>query len=134
MKKVVVILFLFLTGFIVVSCNNSAAGGGMSDAEKKNLEAAQGVAKMFESGDFSKASDYIATDAVDHAGMTGDVKGLDSIKASFAKMGMMMGDFKNEVVQEVASGDYVFQWIKESATMKMDDPMMGKAGTRNSFN
>lgn len=135
MKKVVAILLFVLTGFVMVSCNSSTAGdGGMSETEKKNLETARAVAKMFEAGDWSKSGDYIAADAVDHSGMTGDVKGLDAIKANFNQMGNMMTDFKNETIQEAANGDYVYQWMNQASTMKVDDPMMGKAGSRNTAN
>ena len=117
----------------LISCSNNS--GGMSAKAKKNLETSQAVAKMFESGDWSKTKDYIAADAVEHATMDGkDIKGVDNIKANFDKMGTMMSDFKNDVMQEVANDDYTFQWMKESATAKVDDPMMGKAGTRKTFN
>lgn len=99
----------------------------MSDRAKKNLEAANAVDKMFESGDWSKAGDYIAADGVDHAGMKGDVVGLDNIKANFNEMGKMMGNFKNVTVKEFADDDYVFQWMKETSTMKVDGMGM-KAG------
>ena len=112
-----------------ISCQPNA---GMSDTAKKNLEAAQAVAKMFESGDFSKVGDYIAADAVDHAGMNGDVKGLDSLKASFAQMTGMMSDMKNEIIKELADDEYTFQWMKQSSTMKVDAMGM-KAGSKNTF-
>ena len=135
MKNILAILLFVVTGFALVSCNNSAANaGGMTDEEKKNLETARAMAKMFETGDWSKTGDYVATDAVDHAGMQGDVKGVDNIKASFDEMSKMMGNFKNETVKEAADGDYIFQWLKESSTMKVDDPTMGKAGTAVTFN
>src|SRR4030095_10164273 len=114
MKK---LLFLFAVSCFFFSCQTS--GGGSATA-KKNLETAQAVAKMFESGDFSKVGDYIAADAVDHAGMNGDVKGLDSLKASFAQMTGMMTDMKNEIVKELADDEYTFQWMKQSSTMKVD--------------
>lgn len=130
MKNLLFPLFLVLL-FVCISCNNPQSG--MSDKAKKNLETADAVAKMFESGDWSKVGDYIAADAVDHTGMNGgEVKGLDSIKASFVQMSSMMGDLKNEIVKELADDDYVFQWMKESATMKTDAMGM-KAGTRNTF-
>jgi predicted SnoaL-like aldol condensation-catalyzing enzyme len=88
---------------------------------------------MFVSGDYSKAGDYIAADAVDHAGMQGDVKGLDSIKANFNQISSMMGNFKNEVVREVADDEYVFQWLKETATAKKDGMGM-KAGQTSTMN
>ncbi|HYM93197.1 MAG TPA: ester cyclase [Chitinophagaceae bacterium] len=127
-------IFAFLAAgvlFFCLSCN-SKDSGGMSAKAKKNLEAAQAINKMFETGDWSKIGDYIASDAVDHAGMSGDVKGLDSIKAELAHYNDMMTDMKNETVKELADDDYVFQWQKESSTMKVDAMGM-KAGSRNSF-
>jgi len=114
---------------LLIACNSNKSGG-MSDKAKKNLETSQAIAKMFEAGDWSKSGDYIATDAVDHASMDGqDIKGIDNIKANFAKISTMMGNFKNETVKEIADDDYVFQWLKETATAKVDDPTMGmKAG------
>jgi predicted SnoaL-like aldol condensation-catalyzing enzyme len=135
MKKLLVI---FSAGCIclLTSCSGKKEGGGMSDKAKKNLEASQAIAKMFESGDWSKVGDYIAADGIDHASMNGhDIVGLDSIKANFNKMTQMMSNFKNEVVKEMADDDYVFQWMKETSTMKVDDPMSGmKAGSTSSFN
>jgi predicted ester cyclase len=132
MKK---LLIIFSAGFtcLLFSCNSKKEGGdGMSDKAKKNLDASRAISKMFESGDWSKIGDYIATDAVDHAGMNGDVKGLDSIKAEFARMGGMMKDMKNDVVKELADDDYVMSWMKETSTMKVD--FMGmKAGSTNTF-
>jgi len=115
--------------FFLFSCRPNA---GMNDTAKKNLETAGAVAKMFESGDFSKAGDYIATDAVDHAGMNGDVKGLDNIKASFAQMSGMMTDMSNQIVKELADDEYSFQWMKQTSTMKVDAMGM-KAGSKNTF-
>ena len=129
MKKFFVPLF-FVLACLFFSCKQES---GMSETTKKNLETAQAVAKMFESGDWSKVGDYIATDAVDHAGMSGDVKGLDSIKAAFVQMGNMAGNFKNETVKELADDEYVFQWLKETSTMKIDAMGM-KAGSTNTFN
>jgi predicted SnoaL-like aldol condensation-catalyzing enzyme len=132
MKKLFIILS---AGFMCLlsSCNSKKEAGGMSDKAKKNLEASHAIAKMFESGDWSKLGDYIAADGIDHAGMKGDVVGLDSIKAAFAEMGKMMGDFKNETVKEIADDDYVFQWMKETSTMKVDAMGM-KAGSTNTMN
>jgi predicted ester cyclase len=125
---------LFFTSIIGVSCFffSCQPNAGMSDTAKKNLEAARAVAKMFESGDFSKVGDYIAADAVDHAGMNGDVKGLDSLKASFVQMTGMMSDMKNEIIKELADDEYTFQWMKQSSTMKVDAMGM-KAGSKNTF-
>jgi len=134
MKKLFFSSILFLLACLYFSCNNAGTAGGMSDKAKKNLDNARAIAKMFEAGDWSKSGDYIAADAVDHAGMQGDVKGLDAIKANFDNMGKMMGDFKNEVVKEMADDDYVFQWMKETGTAKADMPGMMKAGETKTYN
>jgi predicted SnoaL-like aldol condensation-catalyzing enzyme len=131
MKKILSIMTA-CTGIIFYSCSSN--GGGMSDTAKKNLASAQAIVKMFETGDWSKTGDYIAADGVEHAGMEGkEIKGLDGIKANFAKMNSMMKDFKNEVIKELADDDYVFQWMKETSTMKMDGMGM-KAGSTNTMN
>src|SRR5450432_233368 len=125
MKK---FLFILSAGavFFLVSCKGKDSGG-MSDTAKKNLDASHAISKMFETGDYSKVGDYIAADAVDHAGMNGDVKGLDSIKSEFASMSKMMSNMKNEVVKELADDDYVMSWMKESGKMTVDGMGM-KAG------
>ena len=120
---------------LLLSCNDqTSAGGGMSEKAKKNLANSKAIAKMFETGDFSKAGDHIAANAVDHSGPTGDVKGLDSIVALFKYFGTTMTDAKNEVVQEAADDNYSWVWMKQSWTQKTDDPMMGmKAGDKGNM-
>src|SRR6476620_205080 len=84
-----------------ISCNtanNISPESKTIDPAQKNLAAANGVNKAIESGDVSNLGDYIATDAVDHAGMRGDIKGLDSIKAELAKIHTMVSDMKTETV------------------------------------
>jgi predicted ester cyclase len=117
----------FVTMFAAICLCSFAQKSPMSSTAQKNLATARAVAKMFESGDYSKTGDYIAADAVDHAGMQGDVKGLDSIKAMFNQVSTMMGNFKNETVHELADDEYVFQWMKETSTAKTDAMGM-KAG------
>ena len=132
MKNLVLIACTLSICFLI-SCNSDKSGGGMSDKAKKNLESANAIAKMFENGDFSKLADYVAADGVDHAGMNGDIKGADSMKAQYSRMVGMMSDMKNETVKEMADDDYTFQWMKESMTPKVD--MMGmKAGQRQTMN
>ena len=132
MKKFLIIIS---AGFICLlsSCNSKKEESGMSDKAKKNLEANAAITKMFETGDWSKVGDYIAADGIDHTGMTGEVKGLDSLKAEFVMMGNMMSDMKNEVVKEFADDDYVMSWMKESWTMKADGMGM-KAGDKMNVN
>ena len=117
---------VFATVFAVICFCSYGQKSSMSSAAQKNLAAARAVVKMFESGDYSKAGDYIAADAIDHSGM-GDVKGLDSIKAMFNRMSTMMGNFNNQLIRELADDEYVFQWLKETSTAKTDAMGM-KAG------
>ena len=132
MKNLVLIASVACFCFFV-SCNNDK--GGMSDKAKKNLESANAIAKMFESGDFSKLGDYVAADGVDHSGMKGEIKGVDNMKAAYAEMLSTTSDMKNKTVKELADDDYTFQWMKESFTAKADEPMMGiKAGERKTVN
>ena len=122
----------FIFSAIITFCLVSCSGGGgkvMNDKAQKNIDNSTAIAKMFESGDFSKIGDYIAADAVDHASPRGDIKGLDSLKALFNEYHNMTSDAKNEVVKALADDDYSMVWLKQSWTAKADDPMMGmKAG------
>ena len=134
MKKSFFLLPLFALCFLV-ACSDKKEAGGMSDAAKKNKDANDAIMKMFESGDYSKVGDYIATDAVDHAGPKGDIVGLDSIKANFAVMAQMMTNMKNEVIKTLADDEYVMSWIKGSGTAKADIPEWGmKAGETHTGN
>lgn len=139
MKKILFPVIAVLICCLYVSCNSST-GGGMSDKAKKNLDNANAIAHMFETGDWSKIGDYIAADGVDHTGMdangkSAEVKGLDNLKAEFARMGGTMSDMKNEDVKSFADDDYVFQWLKESWTAKTADMGMtpGKRYTMNAI-
>ncbi len=135
MKK---LLFTLAAGSFLffASCGSKKEeGGGMSEKAKKNMAANDAIMKMFETGDLSKIGDYIATDAVDHAGPKGDIKGLDSIKAYFAQMGEMMTNMKNDIIRTLADDEYVMCWVKGSGTAKVDLPEWGmKAGQSHTGN
>lgn len=115
MKKLFFPALFAVTGAVFVSC--SGKSGGMSDKAKKNLEVNQAITKAYEDGDFSKMKDYIAADAIDHGGETGDVKGLDSIVAQMKRYHEMMPDMKGETVREMADDEYVMTWAKMTGTM-----------------
>ncbi|MEO7306879.1 MAG: ester cyclase [Ferruginibacter sp.] len=126
MKKFLFAPILML-GIFIISCNSNE--GGMSATAKKNLDAMHGIQKAFEAKDFSKVGDYITEDAVDHAGMEGEIKGLANIKAEMAKMAGATENDKSTIVKEFADDDYVMSWGEYSSTMKVD--MMGsKAGDK----
>ena len=64
MKRLLYLLMI-LPACLFISCNDKS---GPSATAQKNLDAMHGVNACFESKDFSKLGDYIAEDAVDHAG------------------------------------------------------------------
>src|SRR5436190_20894139 len=130
MRKLMLFSFVILS-VAYMSCNS--AEGGMSTTAKKNLEVNTAIMKAYESGDFSKMGDYIAADAVDHGGDTGDIKGLDSIVAAMKRYHAQTENVKTEVIREMADDEYVIVWSKVSGTAKVD--MMGmKAGQSYTLN
>jgi len=124
MKKLFFILAVVILNSLI-ACNSDA--DGMSATAKKNKEVNTSIMKAYEAGDFSKMGDYIAPDAVDHSGETGDVKGLDSIVALMKRYRDQTDNMKTEVLREMADDEFVIVWSRVSATAKAD--MMGmKAG------
>ncbi len=125
MKKLITIITAFICLFIT-SCTTKNEGG-MSDLARKNLAASEGISKCFETNDFSKLGDYLAEDAIDHSGETGDIKGLDNLKAEYEKMMSGMAEMKSETIKTLADDEYVMSWMRFTGTLKND--MMGmKAG------
>ncbi len=127
MKKLLFALPILISCYFI-SCN-SGSSGGLSATAQKNLDAMHGVQKCFDSKDFGKLGDFIAADAVDHAGESGDLKGLASIKAEFEKWASGNDNPKTEVIKELADDEYVFSWCRYTGTLKT--PQMGlKAGDK----
>jgi hypothetical protein len=121
--------YLFVVAAVIVycsmSCNtNPGASAGSTrsnDAAQKNLEAAHAVNAAILSGNVSNLDSFIASDAVDHAGMAGEIKGVDSIKAELAKIHIMSADMKSETIKELADSEYVFQWMRYTGTASTAD-------------
>jgi hypothetical protein len=109
MKKFLLPLFALAVSCFATSCA-SKTDSGISPAAQKNLDASHGVTQAFETKDFSKLGDYIAADAVDHAGDNGDIKGLDSMKVAFTKEVDGIDNMKSEVIKELADDEYVMSW------------------------
>lgn len=107
-------LLVAATGLLLLSCNNE---GGMSATAKKNLEINDAIMKAYEAGDFGKMGDYIAADAVDHGGETGDVKGLENIVSEMKRYREMMPDMKSTMTRSLADDEYVYTWATMSGTM-----------------
>lgn len=109
MKK---LLFALPASFVIflIACNNNG-----NSANEKNLSASREIFKGIETGDSAKFSS-ISIDAVDHAGPTGEVKNGDSIKGYLMDMHNHVKNLKIEIIDDAASGDYVYTWSKMSGT------------------
>ncbi len=114
MRNLIILSFIAVCS-ICISCNSKS--GGVSAAAKKNLEVNDAIMKAYEAGDFAKMGDYIATDAVDHGGETGDVAGLDSIVASMKRYHAAMPDMKSTMTRSLADDEFVYTWATMSGTM-----------------
>lgn len=119
MKSILLVFSSLLFLFSISTVN--AQSKGKSDKAKKNLEMCHLINKAIESDDMSMLDKAIAKDAVDHAGMHGDIVGLDSIKAELSRFHTMMPDMKFEVVKELADDEYVFQWLRFTGTTATAD-------------
>ncbi len=114
---------------MVSSCDNDKEEHEMSEKAEKNLEAARGIGNCFDTKDFSKLGDFVAVNAVDHAGENGDIVGLENMKTEFARMVEGIDNAKTEVIKELADDEYVMSWLRFTGSLKMD--MMGmKAGDK----
>ncbi len=127
MKKYLSLVALGVICFCA-SCSNKSEGG-LSAAAQKNLNANDSIMRSFETKDFSRIGDFIATDAVDHAGEKGDIKGLDSIKAEFEKSVTEIDNQKTETIKELADSEYVMSWDHVTGTYAKDG-MGHKAGDK----
>jgi predicted SnoaL-like aldol condensation-catalyzing enzyme len=114
MKKLSILLAVVACSFFVACKSDS---GGMSDTAKKNMAVNDSITKAYERGDFSKMGEWIAADAVDHAGEEGDIVGLENIVAEMKKWKEMMPDMKSTMSRSMADDEYVFTWSKASGTM-----------------
>jgi predicted ester cyclase len=117
MKKHTYLLCITLS-FLFLSCSNQQPGAPSATAQK-NLDAMKGVRQAIESKDYGKLGDFIASDAVDHTGEHGDIKGIDSIKLELQTWTDMV-DEKTEVIKELADDDYVMSWVRDTGKYKSD--------------
>jgi ketosteroid isomerase-like protein len=124
MKKTFFVISASLFCFCI-SCNTKSESTGTTQGEK-NIATVHAVNDAIESGDVSTLDQYIAADAVDHAGEHGDIKGLDSIKANLAYMHNSYKDMKLDELQDAASGDYVFSLTRFTGTSTRES--MGAPG------
>jgi len=124
MKRFLTIAATGLT-FYLMSCNNGGDTVASSSQGEKNIATSHAIDSAITSGDVSKLDQYIAADGVDHSGEHGDIKGLDSIKASLKTLHDDYKDMKLEAVQSASNGDYVFEltrFIGTSVVASMGAP------------
>ena len=122
MKKILFILSAFTICFLSACNQKDSAGGGMSEAAKKNLDAFHAVDQAFQTGDISRVDSVVASDFVDHT-PKGDM-GRDSLKAMITIMKKGSGDMKSEIKKELADDEYVFAWMRWTGTSDGSIPDM----------
>lgn len=127
MKKFIIAAMALL--FLFNSPLHAQGGKAKSDKARKNLEMANIVNQALMNGDMSLVDKVIAKDAVDHAGMHGDVVGLDSIKAELNRFRTMLPDMKIEMIREMADDEYTMQWLRYTGTTAANEMGM-PAGTK----
>ncbi|MEJ7610696.1 MAG: ester cyclase [Ferruginibacter sp.] len=80
-----------------------------------------------ETGDFSKAKEWLATDAVDHGGNPdgSDLKGRDSIIGMLQQVNKsFQPGFKMKIITQAVDGDYLFSLTEMDGTTTAN-PAMG---------
>ncbi|HRH48687.1 MAG TPA: nuclear transport factor 2 family protein [Panacibacter sp.] len=137
MKTILIVTAAFIVAATICCTSDTTenktaetpAAPAVDSAAIKNLETVHLFNKAFETGDFSAIRAVLADDAIDHAGMNGDVKGGDSVLAEIQAMSKMMTDMKSTVIKELADKDYVFEWMQSSGKMAADGFGMKKGDT-----
>jgi predicted ester cyclase len=129
MKKILLAIPAAILILLSFHVNAQKSTAKLSDKAKKNLEACKKVNEAIMSGNMALVDQVIAEDAVDHAGMQGDIVGRDSIKAELGRIRTMFNDMKMDVVKELADDEYVFQWMRMTGT-PANSQMGMPAGTK----
>ena len=114
MKKT---LFAALAGIICIcfSCNDAATTDKGSDARQKNIAASEMIDRAFLTGDVKAIDSAVTDDFIDHTDQ-GDKIGRDSLKAMVTMIRKNFPDMKIEKVKELADDEFVFSWMKYSGT------------------
>jgi hypothetical protein len=97
--------------YFMISC--SSQNESESATRLQNLELVKNIRSAIDSNQLNKLDQYIASDAIDHDGDRGYMKGLDSIKMQMQKW-HSEAEEKIEVIRELADDDYVMSWIKSN--------------------
>lgn len=101
-----------------ISCKDSATTDTAASSDNaKNIENNNKVMKAIETGDSAVINNLIASDAVDHMGPMGDMKGTDSVRHMLIDMHNHVKDFKMDIIKTAAVDDYIFTLSNMSGTM-----------------
>ena len=127
MKKIFFISAAMATCFLI-SCKDEKTtvttdSSTSESIKQKNTEFMAAIG----TGDFSKAKEWLAADAVDHGGNPdgSDVKGRDSIIAMLQQMNKcFQPGFKFHSVAQAVDGDYLFSLTEMNGTTTAN-PAMG---------
>ena len=113
MKKLLIAAFAVSFGF--ASCNDAVTTNKSSDARQKNIAASDMIDRAFHTGDVKIIDSAVTEDFLDHTDQ-GDKKGRDSLKAMVTMVHTHFADMKIEKVKELADDEFVFSWMKYSGT------------------
>lgn len=106
--------------FLLASCKSSKQDC-ISATTKKNIEAMHGIFNCFNTADFSKLSEFVAVDCIDHSsGGKEDVKGLAQMKENYEQWSKMVENTRTATKVEMANDEYVISWVSFQITMKTD--------------
>ena len=104
-----------------------AANVSQDELQTNKTQAMQFYRVIFNEKNFDKFSDFFTTNVVDHDPMSGDIVGIDKVKASLKAFVDGFPDLKVEILRTAAEGDLVFVHIRMTGTNTA--PMMGMAAT-----
>jgi predicted ester cyclase len=105
------LVFLITSAIVLLfSCNSKD-----SQSEQRKLGISS-FYKAIENNDWASIDKFIAADAVDHAGSTGDLKGLEAIKKELESIKTAYPDMKFEIMSVAGEGDIYFCWVKATGT------------------
>lgn len=122
-------VFLFASAFLI-SCDSKNSGGSSGNDYAKIKENNQAVLNAMEKGDWATIDKYIDANAVDHAGTTGELKGLEAIKKDMMVVKAAYPNMKFEVLGTAMDGDLFYSWARVIGTQS--GPFMGMPATNKS--
>lgn len=117
-KYIVTSLALFLTVFVIVSCNNDDKKTTTTTSTGNGKQLQRNIITALQNGNWAALDTLITSDAIDHNPWApgGVIRGRDSIKKSMMDFRTAFPDMKFEILNELEDGDYVFTQSRFTAT------------------